>query len=54
MLAVRLEWPLRRRIPTFYHRNVCRIPGTASPRRRRMPEHPLLIVSNHTSWLAFP
>src|SRR5271167_2659937 len=44
-LAVRREWPLRRRIPTFYHRVVCAILGV------RIAEHPLLIVSNHTSWL---
>src|SRR5260221_14438098 len=51
-LAVRLEWPLRRRIPTFYHRNVCRILGIRITEiGRRMAEHPLLIVSNHTSWL---
>src|SRR5450755_1968214 len=51
-LAVRLEWPLRRRIPTFYHRTVCRILGIhITEIGRRMAEHPLLIVSNHTSWL---
>jgi 1-acyl-sn-glycerol-3-phosphate acyltransferase len=51
-LAVRLDWPLRRRIPTFYHRNVCRILGIRITEiGRRMAEHPLLIVSNHTSWL---
>ena len=26
-LAVRMEWPLRRRVPTFYHRVVCAILG---------------------------
>src|SRR3977135_225959 len=51
-LAVRLEWPLRRRIPRFYHRSVCRILGIRITEiGRRMAEHPLLIVSNHTSWL---
>jgi lyso-ornithine lipid O-acyltransferase len=51
-LAVRLEWPLRRRIPTFYHRIVCRILGIRITEiGRRVTEHPLLIVSNHTSWL---
>jgi lyso-ornithine lipid O-acyltransferase len=51
-LAVRLEWPLRRRIPTFYHRMVCRILGIhITEIGRRVAEHPLLIVSNHTSWL---
>jgi lyso-ornithine lipid O-acyltransferase len=51
-LAVRLEWPLRRRIPTFYHRFVCKVLGIRITEiGRRMAEHPLLIVSNHTSWL---
>jgi len=51
-LAVRREWPLRRRIPTFYHRIVCGILGIhITEIGRRIAEHPLLIVSNHTSWL---
>jgi lyso-ornithine lipid O-acyltransferase len=51
-LAVRLEWPVRRRIPSFYHRFVCRVLGIrVTEIGRRMAEHPLLIVSNHTSWL---
>jgi lyso-ornithine lipid O-acyltransferase len=51
-LAVRLEWPLRRRIPTFYHRTVCGILGIhINEIGYRIAEHPLLIVSNHTSWL---
>ncbi len=51
-LAVKLALPLRRRIPVLYHRVVCAILGV---RRhvigRKMPEHPLLIVANHASWL---
>jgi 1-acyl-sn-glycerol-3-phosphate acyltransferase len=51
-LAVKMEWPLRQRIPTFYHRFVCSVLGIhITEIGRRMPEHPLLIVSNHTSWL---
>jgi len=51
-LAVRMEWPLRRSIPTFYHRTVCAILGVHIRQiGRRIAEHPLLIVSNHTSWL---
>jgi len=51
-LAVRFEWPLRRRIPTFYHRLVCRILGVRiTVMGRRVEEQPLLIVANHTSWL---
>jgi len=51
-LAVRLGWPMRRRIPTFYHGIVCRILGVRiTTIGRRTDEHPLLIVANHTSWL---
>ncbi len=51
-MAVRLEWPLRRRIPTFYHRLVCRILGVRiTTLGRRAGLAPLLIVSNHVSWL---
>jgi 1-acyl-sn-glycerol-3-phosphate acyltransferase len=51
-LAVRFEWPVRRRIPTFYHGLICRILGV---RIRtigcRTDVAPLLIVANHVSWL---
>lgn len=51
-MAVRLEWPLRRRIPTFYHGLVCRILGVRiTTLGRRAGLAPLLIVSNHVSWL---
>jgi lyso-ornithine lipid O-acyltransferase len=51
-LAVALKRPLRRRIPVFYHRFVCRLLGvrvraTAAP----VDARPLLIVANHSSWL---
>jgi 1-acyl-sn-glycerol-3-phosphate acyltransferase len=51
-LAVALKRPLRRRIPVFYHRFVCRLLGirvrcTGAPVDKR----PLLIVANHSSWL---
>lgn len=51
-LAVTLKRPLRRRIPVFYHRFVCRLLGvrvraTGAPVAGR----PLLIVANHSSWL---
>lgn len=51
-LAVRMKWPMRRRIPTFYHGVVCRILGIRiTTVGRRVDERPLLIVANHTSWL---
>ena len=51
-LAVALKSPLRRRIPVFYHRFLCRLLGirmhvTGKPVEGR----PLLIVANHASWL---
>jgi 1-acyl-sn-glycerol-3-phosphate acyltransferase len=51
-LAVALKLPLRRRIPVFYHRMLCRLLGirvraTGAP----APMRPLLIVANHSSWL---
>jgi len=54
-LAVRFNWPMRRRIPMFYHRIVCAILGVRVEQRgQRMHEHPLLIVANHASWLDIP
>ena len=51
-LAVRMNWPVRRRIPTFYHGLVCRILGVRiATAGCRTEARPLLIVANHTSWL---
>ena len=51
-LAVRAGWPMRRRIPTFYHGVICRILGIRiTTVGRRTDERPALIVANHTSWL---
>jgi len=53
--AVAFDLPLRRRIPSFYHRMVCAILGVRiRVHGRRMHEHPLLIVANHSSWLDIP
>ncbi len=51
-LAVKFRHPLRRKIPVFYHRTMCRLLGlrvrvNGAPIR----EPPVLIVSNHSSWL---
>jgi 1-acyl-sn-glycerol-3-phosphate acyltransferase len=54
-LAVWLDLPLRRRIPALYHRTVCAILGIRlHVVGRKMHEHPLLIVANHSSWLDIP
>jgi 1-acyl-sn-glycerol-3-phosphate acyltransferase len=51
-MAVRMKWPIRRRIPTLYHGLVCRILGVhIKTVGRRADQQPLLIVANHTSWL---
>jgi 1-acyl-sn-glycerol-3-phosphate acyltransferase len=51
-LAVALGRPLRRRIPVFYHRFVCRLLGVrVLARGAPVSNRPLLIVSNHCSWL---
>src|SRR5205085_11231421 len=51
-LAIKFNWPLRRRIPVFYHRIMCRLLGIrvrniGAPIAAR----PLLIVANHSSWM---
>ncbi len=51
-VAVWLDLPLRRRIPRHYHRMVCAMIGIRVHEvGRRMREHPLLLVANHSSWL---
>jgi 1-acyl-sn-glycerol-3-phosphate acyltransferase len=51
-VAVWVDLPLRRRIPVLFHRTVCAILGIRVREiGRRMDEHPLLIVANHSSWL---
>src|SRR5689334_5138481 len=51
-LALRLNLPLRRTLPNFYHRVVCRIVGiNIRVVGERVDEKPLMIVSNHVSWL---
>ena len=50
--AIKLNWPLRRRIPVFYHRTMCRLLGIRV-RIVGVPidARPLLIVANHSSWM---
>ena len=51
-LALLLDLPLQRRLPVFYHRLVCRlIDARVRVVGRRVDGHPLMIVSNHVSWL---
>src|SRR5215467_2849172 len=53
--AIRLNLAAQRRIPVMYHRILCAILGVkVRVVGERMPEHPLLIVANHSSWLDIP
>jgi lyso-ornithine lipid O-acyltransferase len=53
--AIRLNLAAQRRIPVIYHRTLCAILGVKiRVVGTRMPEHPLLIVANHSSWLDIP
>ncbi|MFD2183975.1 lysophospholipid acyltransferase family protein [Rhodoplanes azumiensis] len=51
-VSVRFAWPLRRLIPTLFHRIVCLLFGVKVRQvGRPLRDRPLLIVSNHVSWL---
>jgi 1-acyl-sn-glycerol-3-phosphate acyltransferase len=51
-LAVMLDWPLKRAIPTFFHRMMGRLFGLRiHVSGERSKEAPLLLVANHNSWL---
>jgi 1-acyl-sn-glycerol-3-phosphate acyltransferase len=51
-LAVRFGHPLQRRIPVLYHRAMCRLLGIrVRVIGKPIDQHPVLIVSNHSSWL---
>lgn len=54
-VAVLRGWPLARRLPSFYHRLVCAVLGVRiTVVGRPAAARPLLIVSNHVSWLDIP
>ncbi|WP_165215873.1 lysophospholipid acyltransferase family protein [Affinirhizobium pseudoryzae] len=51
LLALRFDWPLRRRLPRWWHRTACyllgiriRVHGKLESRR------PLMLAANHASW----
>lgn len=52
LLALRLDWQIRRRVPRLWHRAACFLIGLeirthGVPDRRR----PLMLVANHASWV---
>lgn len=54
-LFLRLSPRLARRLPQWYHRQVCRLLGLRVHVEGSVePDHPVLIVANHTSWLDIP
>lgn len=54
-VAIALKLPLRRRLPTVYHRIVCAMLGVrVRVSGERCPHAPLLIAANHVSWLDIP
>ncbi len=52
LLALRFDWPVRRRIPRFWHRAACWLMGTRI-HVKGVLEHrrPLMLAANHSSWL---
>lgn len=54
-LLLRVSQPAARRFPHWYHRNVCRILGIRLHIEGAVAnDTPVLLVSNHTSWLDIP
>ncbi|MGH1418990.1 MAG: lysophospholipid acyltransferase family protein [Hyphomicrobiaceae bacterium] len=54
-LFVRVHKPTARWFPNWYHRNVCRILGVRlNIDGAVVGDRPVLLVSNHTSWLDIP
>jgi 1-acyl-sn-glycerol-3-phosphate acyltransferase len=51
LLAVRYGWRAQRRIPQVYHRIVCALIGVRIHQVGRPCRGPVLILSNHVSWL---
>ncbi|MBY0227401.1 MAG: 1-acyl-sn-glycerol-3-phosphate acyltransferase [Hyphomicrobium sp.] len=53
-LLLRISHPAARRFPHWYHRKVCRLLGIRLHIEGSVPPGPVLLVSNHTSWLDIP
>lgn len=54
-VAVAGRFRLKRTLPVFYHRLVCRLLGVRVHVSGNLPAHgPVLLVSNHISWLDIP
>lgn len=52
LIAMALRLPIQKSIPHFYHRMLCKVIGVRIREvGHRAPDIPLLILSNHASWL---
>ncbi|RYE50156.1 MAG: 1-acyl-sn-glycerol-3-phosphate acyltransferase, partial [Rhizobiaceae bacterium] len=52
LIAMALRLPIQKSIPHFYHRMLCKVIGVRIREvGQRAPDIPLLILSNHASWL---
>ena len=55
LVLVALKSPWARRMPHWYHRQVCRIVGVRILVEGTVPDgQPALLISNHVSWLDIP
>lgn len=54
-LALKMNWPLAKRLPNFYHRFLCKLVGIrVVTRGEAYKGGACLIAANHTSWLDIP
>ena len=52
LIAMAMRLPVQKSIPHFYHRMLCKVIGVRIREvGQRAPDIPLLILSNHASWL---
>lgn len=52
LVAIALRLPLQRHLPMLYHRAICALIGVRIRKvGLRSPDRPLLVISNHASWL---
>ncbi|MBT9372108.1 lysophospholipid acyltransferase family protein [Rhizobium sp. CSW-27] len=51
LLALRYDWPLRRRLPRWWHRIACYVLGIRIRLHGRLESRrPLMLAANHASW----
>ncbi|MCY1664894.1 lysophospholipid acyltransferase family protein [Rhizobium sp. SL86] len=51
LLALRFDWPLRRRLPRWWHRTACYLLGIRIRTHGKLESRrPLMLAANHASW----